>query len=171
MTDHDLAALVMSAERRWMDSWVAGPTYEGTPIRRGGLAPDLELTDESGERVKLSGFWENGPALVMMWRHLGCGCGLKRIDRLSEYRTARFLDFKSLIDGGIIVQNSQLSLITKPEDFIPATATAKPAHSRVPGRSPAESPATSMVTCTAPNSSSAPVPVESSRYANANGTA
>ena len=24
MTDHDLAALVMSAERRWMDSWVAG---------------------------------------------------------------------------------------------------------------------------------------------------
>ena len=96
MTDHDLAALVMSAERRWMDSWVAGPTYEGTPIRRGALAPDLELTDESGERVKLSGFWENGPALVMMWRHLGCGCGLKRIDRLSE-------EYQRYLDAGLEV--------------------------------------------------------------------
>jgi hypothetical protein len=42
----------------------------------------MELTDEAGERVKLSESWAEGPALVMLWRHLGCGCGLERINRL-----------------------------------------------------------------------------------------
>ncbi len=86
MNDRDIAALVLSAERRWMDNWVAGPTFEGEPIRRGGLAPDMDLTDESGHAVKLSQSWSEGPALIMLWRHLGCGCGIERINRLeSEY--------------------------------------------------------------------------------------
>ena len=50
---------------------------------------------------------------------------IPRIDRLAEYRAARFLDFKSLIDGGIVVQNSHVSLIEKPDDFIQAKATSK----------------------------------------------
>lgn len=96
MNDRDIAALVLSAERRWMDNWLAGPSYEGTPIRRGGRAPDMELTDETGARVKLSAAWENGPALIMLWRHLGCGCGLQRIERLSD-------EYERYVDAGLNV--------------------------------------------------------------------
>ncbi len=86
MNDRDIAALVLSAERRWMDNWVAGPTLEGEPIRRGALAPDMDLTDEMGNGVKLSQAWSDRPALIMLWRHLGCGCGIERINRLEgEY--------------------------------------------------------------------------------------
>ncbi len=84
MNDRDIAALVLSAERRWMDNWVAGPTLEGEPIRRGALAPDMDLTDETGNEVKLSQAWSDGPALIMLWRHLGCGCGIQRISRLED---------------------------------------------------------------------------------------
>ena len=92
MTDREFMALVMSAERRWLDNWVAGPTKDGEPVRRGQAAPDLELTNEDGERVQLSDSWADRPALVMLWRHLGCGCGLERLKRLrgeiDEYRQA-----------------------------------------------------------------------------------
>ena len=37
MIDRDMTALVLSAERRWMDHWLAGPTLEGEPIRRGAI--------------------------------------------------------------------------------------------------------------------------------------
>ena len=84
MTDHDMLAMTMSAERRWLDNWVAGPTLEGEPVRRGQLAPDLELTAEDGSRVMLSAHWSTKPALVMLWRHLGCGCGIERIAKLKE---------------------------------------------------------------------------------------
>lgn len=69
-----------------MENWQAGPTLEQRAVRRGEMAPDLELTDESGSRVLLSETWSGKPALVMLWRHLGCGCGLDRLERLkTEY--------------------------------------------------------------------------------------
>lgn len=38
----------------------------------------------------LSKHWATRPALVMLWRHLGCGCGLERIERLkTEYEAYR----------------------------------------------------------------------------------
>jgi len=40
-----------------------------------------------------------------------------RMDRLSEYAQKRFVDFKSLMDGGIIVQQSPLNRIQSVEDF------------------------------------------------------
>ncbi|RLC20544.1 MAG: IMP cyclohydrolase [Deltaproteobacteria bacterium] len=43
-----------------------------------------------------------------------------RMDRLSEYAGARFVDFKSLMDGGIIVQQSPLNRIATADDFTPA---------------------------------------------------
>jgi len=82
MTDRDMLAMTMSAEQRFLDNWVAGPTLMGEPVRRGQLAPDLELTAEDGSRVMLSDHWSERPALVMLWRHLGCGCGIERIARL-----------------------------------------------------------------------------------------
>ena len=45
-----------------------------------------------------------------------------RMDRLSEYVDLRFVDFKSLMDGGIIVQQSPLNRIRTAADFLPAEA-------------------------------------------------
>ncbi len=42
---------------------------------------------------------------------------ISRIDNLSPYTDARFVDFKSLIDGGIIVQQSPLNRIKSAKDF------------------------------------------------------
>ena len=96
MSDRDLQALVLSAERRWMDNWLAGPSLEGEPLRRGQAAPDLELTAEDGSRVALSDYWDRQPTLVMLWRHLGCGCGLERIGRLRE-------EYDSYVTSGLNV--------------------------------------------------------------------
>ncbi len=46
-----------------------------------------------------------------------------RINQLERYKTFRFVDFKSLIDGGIIVQQSPVNKIKSKEDFLPAKAT------------------------------------------------
>ena len=48
---------------------------------------------------------------------------IARIDRLAEYEHYRFVDFKSLIDGGIIVQQSAVNSIRTPADLKPAVAT------------------------------------------------
>ncbi|MBW1780800.1 MAG: IMP cyclohydrolase [Deltaproteobacteria bacterium] len=45
-----------------------------------------------------------------------------RMDRLAEYAHKRFVDFKSLIDGGIIVQQSPLNRIRSAKDFTLATS-------------------------------------------------
>ncbi len=50
---------------------------------------------------------------------------INRIDKLEQYRALRFVDFKSLIDGGIIVQQSQLNAINSKDDLKPATAEYK----------------------------------------------
>lgn len=42
---------------------------------------------------------------------------VSRIDRLSEYIDMRFTDFKSLIDGGLIVQQSPLSKVRSAKDL------------------------------------------------------
>jgi phosphoribosylaminoimidazolecarboxamide formyltransferase/IMP cyclohydrolase len=45
-----------------------------------------------------------------------------RMDRLREYAGIRFVDFKSLIDGGIVVQQSPLNRIRGKSDFTLASA-------------------------------------------------
>lgn len=48
-----------------------------------------------------------------------------RIDRLADYEKYRFVDFKSLIDGGIIVQQSAVNSIRTVADLKPAMTTRK----------------------------------------------
>ncbi|MEJ2135467.1 MAG: IMP cyclohydrolase [Desulfofustis sp.] len=48
-----------------------------------------------------------------------------RIDRLADFERYRFIDFKSLIDGGIIAQQSAVNLIRSAADLKPATAVWK----------------------------------------------
>jgi len=50
---------------------------------------------------------------------------VSRIDRLQDYATKRFVDFKCLMDGGIIVQQSPLNRVRSREDFLPAETTYK----------------------------------------------
>lgn len=50
---------------------------------------------------------------------------VKKIHELEKYRNFRFVEFKSLIDGGIIVQQSQLSRIRTNDDFLPARTIYK----------------------------------------------
>jgi phosphoribosylaminoimidazolecarboxamide formyltransferase/IMP cyclohydrolase len=45
------------------------------------------------------------------------------IDQLLRYRDMRFVDFKTLMDGGIIVQQSPVNRIRSKDDFLPARAT------------------------------------------------
>lgn len=47
------------------------------------------------------------------------------INRLAEFEKFRFVDFKSLIDGGVIVQQSAVNSIRSIDDLKPATATWK----------------------------------------------
>lgn len=45
---------------------------------------------------------------------------ISKIQELEKFRNTRFVDFKSLIDGGIIVQQSPVNKIKYKEDFLPA---------------------------------------------------
>ncbi len=50
---------------------------------------------------------------------------VSKINELVKYRDTRFVDFKSLMDGGIIVQQSPVNKIKTKEDFLPAKTTYK----------------------------------------------
>jgi len=56
---------------------------------------------------------------------------ISRIDRLAEYEKFRFVDFKSLIDGGLIVQQSAVNSIRTKADLKPAVTTSKGKEYRV----------------------------------------
>jgi len=96
MDDVELGELYQSAERRWLQHWLDGPTLPGNPLRRGDLAPDLELKGEDGSPVTLSTHWSQKPALLILWRHLGCGCGLERAAQLQN-------DYPTYVSAGLDV--------------------------------------------------------------------
>lgn len=50
---------------------------------------------------------------------------ISRIDQLEKYRSFRFVDFKSLTDGGIIVQQSPINRVRTKDDFLPAKTIYK----------------------------------------------
>ncbi len=56
---------------------------------------------------------------------------IERISQLEKYRSSRFVDFKSLIDGGLIVQQSPVNRIRTKDDFLPAKAVHQGREYRV----------------------------------------
>jgi phosphoribosylaminoimidazolecarboxamide formyltransferase/IMP cyclohydrolase len=54
-----------------------------------------------------------------------------RIDRIREYAAERFLDFKALIDGGVVVQQSPLNRVRTAADFTVAEASRKGEHAAI----------------------------------------
>jgi len=78
---------MQAAEEEFLKTWKQGPTrlrWSKLPPQVGDPAPNLELQDSNGKRVSLRGFWRKRPALLMFWRHYGCGCGVDRATRLQE---------------------------------------------------------------------------------------
>ena len=91
----DLDELEKAAERRWLASWLIGPThtrYDALPVQQGDMAPDVELADTTGESRHLSEFWTHGPAIVIFMRHFGCSCLMERWEglrgELADYQAA-----------------------------------------------------------------------------------
>jgi peroxiredoxin len=75
---------VRLAEACWLAAYDAGPTEPPSrTLTLGDAAPDAELPDATGAPRRLSQFWAAGPALVIFWRHFGCGCGMDRARRLA----------------------------------------------------------------------------------------
>ncbi len=78
---------VLIAEKEWLDGWKRGPKvlrWKKLPPQAGDRAPDLELRDAENTVVRLSHFWKSRPALLLFWRHFGCGCGIERAERLAK---------------------------------------------------------------------------------------
>lgn len=83
--DPELHPLFEAAEQRWLEHWRNGPTrpnWESLPPQVSDSAPDLALLDADEREVPLSTTWGDGPALLLFWRHWGCGCGTARAERL-----------------------------------------------------------------------------------------
>lgn len=83
----DLDSQTEAAEEEWFEHWRRGPRrlrWSALPPQVGDQAPDLGLQDSFGKGVRLRDFWRSRPALLLFWRHYGCGCGMDRADRLRE---------------------------------------------------------------------------------------
>ena len=82
-----LDSQLQSAEQEWLDGWRMGPQrmrWTEIPLQVGDKAPEFDLLDSAGVLRELAEFWRDGPALILFWRHYGCGCGMDRAARLNE---------------------------------------------------------------------------------------
>jgi peroxiredoxin len=84
-----------AAEFEWLNSFKAGPQrtrWTEMPPQIGDPATDFERKNSAGENVRFSDFWKDKPALILFWRHFGCGCGVDRskrlLDEMPEYEKA-----------------------------------------------------------------------------------
>ncbi len=109
-----------------MQGWVAGPTLEGNPLRRGDKAPDVEVVDADGNAIWLASAWAQQPALVLLWRHLGCGCGMERAERLRE----EHVDYAESGLNVVIVAPGEVERVAvyKERNAIPVPILADPGY-------------------------------------------
>lgn len=82
-----------------------------------------ELVAENYLEVVAAPEYEAGAVEILKQRANLRIVQVSRMDRLTDYRKQRFLEFKSLMDGGIIVQQSPLNAILSTKDFKPAETT------------------------------------------------
>jgi len=78
---------VKSAEQEWLEAWKRGPQrlrWSKIPLQVGDQAPDFTLPSFDAEMLRLSSFWSEKPALILFWRHYGCGCGIDRAGMLQK---------------------------------------------------------------------------------------
>lgn len=82
-----------------------------------------ELISENYLEVVAAPDYEEGTLSILKKRSNLRIIRVSRIDRLAGYIDMRFVDFKSLIDGGLIVQQSPLNKVKGPEDLKLAETT------------------------------------------------
>lgn len=82
-----------------------------------------EMVNNNYLEVVAAPEFENGTINILAKRKNLRIIRVSRINELEKYTTLRFVDFKSLIDGGIIVQQSPINRIRTKEDFLPAKTT------------------------------------------------
>ncbi len=83
----NLSELITQAMDKWYERFIAGPKHlrwNELPPQIGDSAPDMEIQDSTGTWRHLREFWTDGPALLLFWRHFGCGCGIDRTEQLLE---------------------------------------------------------------------------------------
>ncbi|MEK6222758.1 MAG: AhpC/TSA family protein [Chloroflexota bacterium] len=83
----DMEKLIQAGEDEWKEGWKRGPQHTRwtqIPLQVQDQAPDFDLLDQDGNTVKLSQYWQDKPALIIFWRHYGCGCGIDRAKRLND---------------------------------------------------------------------------------------
>ena len=81
-----------------------------------------ELISQNYLEVVAAPEYEEGTVPILAKRANLRIVAISRIDDLSYYRETRYVDFKSLIDGGIIIQQSPLNRIKSATDFTLASA-------------------------------------------------
>ncbi|HFQ90200.1 MAG TPA: IMP cyclohydrolase [Desulfobulbus sp.] len=84
-----------------------------------------ELMAENYLEVVCAPEYEEGTLEILARRKNLRVIRMDAIHRLADFEKFRFVDFKSLIDGGIIVQQSAVNSIRSPSDLKPAVATWK----------------------------------------------
>jgi phosphoribosylaminoimidazolecarboxamide formyltransferase/IMP cyclohydrolase len=84
-----------------------------------------ELISQNYLEVVAAPDFEDGVVSVLARRKNLRIVRISRIDDLSYYTNIRYVDFKSLIDGGLIVQQSPLNRIKTAKDFSLATTEYK----------------------------------------------
>jgi phosphoribosylaminoimidazolecarboxamide formyltransferase/IMP cyclohydrolase len=118
------AALVDAYEKANMADRIAafgGALVVNRPLERA----TAEMISENYLEVVAAPEYEEGTVEILKSRKNLRIVRVPRMDRLAEYRNVRFVDFKSLIDGGIVIQQSSLNAIHSKRDFKKATAVYK----------------------------------------------
>jgi len=87
--------------------------------------PTARMISENYLEVVAAPDYEEGVVDILSRRKNLRIIAVPRINRLEQYIPLRFVDFKSLMDGGIIVQQSPVNAVRTSADLIPATATYK----------------------------------------------
>jgi phosphoribosylaminoimidazolecarboxamide formyltransferase/IMP cyclohydrolase len=82
-----------------------------------------KLISENYLEVVAAPDYEDGAVEILKGRKNLRILAIARMDRLEDYLAARFVDFKSLMDGGIVVQQSPVNAIRSPQDLMSAKAT------------------------------------------------
>ncbi len=84
-----------------------------------------ELMSQNYLEVVVAPEYEAGAVDILKQRKNLRIVRIERIDKIREYAAERFVDFKGLIDGGLVVQQSPLNRIKNADDFELAKHTAK----------------------------------------------
>ncbi len=81
-----------------------------------------ELVSQNYLEVVVAPEFEDGTVELLSKRKDLRIIRIKGISEIEKYAQKRFIDFKSLMDGGLILQESSLNKIRTPQDFKPAIA-------------------------------------------------